>query len=63
MLLITCFDTDAHKIQLGVPSGVVHGVEIDTTFFNGNHAPAIAVEGTFIDGSHPDGTTAVRFPL
>jgi allantoicase len=34
-------------IRLGVASGVVKGVEIDTAFFNGNHAPAISVEGCF----------------
>lgn len=28
-------------------SGVVAGVEIDTAFFDGNHAPEIAVEGQF----------------
>lgn len=35
-------------IRLGTASGKVAGVEIDTAFFNGNHAPEIAVEGTFI---------------
>ncbi|KAI1460814.1 hypothetical protein F4805DRAFT_465318 [Annulohypoxylon moriforme] len=34
-------------IRLGVASGTVKGVEIDTAFFNGNHAPAISVEGCF----------------
>lgn len=34
-------------LRLGVASGKVAGVEIDTAFFNGNHAPEIAVEGTF----------------
>ncbi|KAI2466830.1 hypothetical protein F4781DRAFT_423813 [Annulohypoxylon bovei var. microspora] len=34
-------------IRLGVASGTVNGVEIDTAFFNGNHAPAISVEGCF----------------
>lgn len=34
-------------IRLGVASGRVCGVEIDTAFFNGNHAPEIAVEGCF----------------
>lgn len=33
--------------RLGVASGRVNGVEIDTGFFNGNHAPEIAVEGCF----------------
>ncbi|KAF2739493.1 Allantoicase [Polyplosphaeria fusca] len=34
-------------IRLGVASGKVAGVEIDTAFFNGNHAPEISVQGTF----------------
>jgi allantoicase len=34
-------------IRLGVASGTVQGVEVDTTFFSGNHAPAISVEGCF----------------
>ncbi|KAF2150126.1 Allantoicase [Myriangium duriaei CBS 260.36] len=33
--------------RLGVASGRVKGVEIDTAFFNGNHAPEIAVQGCF----------------
>ncbi|KAF2799440.1 Allantoicase [Melanomma pulvis-pyrius CBS 109.77] len=35
-------------IRLGVASGKVAGVEVDTAFFNGNHAPEIAVEGCFV---------------
>ncbi|KAF2477828.1 Allantoicase [Lindgomyces ingoldianus] len=35
-------------IRLGVASGKVAGVEIDTAFFNGNHAPEVAVEGCFV---------------
>lgn len=34
-------------IKLGVASGRVRGVEIDTTFFDGNHAEAITVQGCF----------------
>ncbi|KAJ2898756.1 Allantoicase [Zalerion maritima] len=34
-------------IRLGVASGTVVGVEVDTAYFNGNHAPAISVEGCF----------------
>lgn len=34
-------------IRLGVASGIIEGIEIDTTFFTGNHAPAISVEGCF----------------
>ncbi|MCJ1353273.1 MAG: Allantoicase [Icmadophila ericetorum] len=34
-------------IRLGVASGVVRGVEIDTAFFNGNQAPEISVQGCF----------------
>lgn len=36
-------------IRLGTASGRVAGVEIDTAFFNGNHAPEIAVEGAFAE--------------
>jgi allantoicase len=35
-------------IKLGVASATIIGTEIDTAFFNGNHAPAISVEGTFV---------------
>jgi allantoicase len=34
-------------IRLGVASGTVEGIEIDTAFFSGNHAPVISVEGVF----------------
>ncbi len=34
-------------IRLGVASGTIEGIEVDTAFFNGNHAPAISVEGCF----------------
>ncbi|KAK8133964.1 hypothetical protein PG984_005976 [Apiospora sp. TS-2023a] len=34
-------------LRLGVASGTVEGVEVDTAFFSGNHAPAISVEGCF----------------
>lgn len=34
-------------LRMGVASGLVKGVEIDTGFFNGNQAPEIAVEGCF----------------
>lgn len=36
-------------VRLGVASGTVQGVEVDTAFFSGNHAPAISVEGCFSD--------------
>ncbi|KAF1816144.1 hypothetical protein P152DRAFT_463806 [Eremomyces bilateralis CBS 781.70] len=36
-------------IRLGVASGTVTGVEIDTAHFDGNHAPEIAVEGCFAE--------------
>jgi len=36
-------------LRLGVASGKVLGVEIDTAHFNGNHAPEIAVEACFSD--------------
>lgn len=34
-------------IRLGVASGTVEGIEVDTAFFSGNHAPEISVEGCF----------------
>lgn len=34
-------------LRLGVASGHVKGVEIDTGFFDGNQAPEVAVEGCF----------------
>jgi allantoicase len=34
-------------IRLGVASGTVQGVEVDTAYFSGNHAPSISVEGCF----------------
>lgn len=36
-------------IKLGVASAQIIATEIDTAFFNGNHAPAITVEATYID--------------
>ena len=33
---------------MGVASGRVKGVEVDTAFFSGNHAPEIAVQGCFL---------------
>jgi allantoicase len=33
--------------RLGVASGTVKGVEVDTAFFNGNQAPEVAVQGCF----------------
>ncbi|KAI9708457.1 MAG: Allantoicase [Bogoriella megaspora] len=41
-------------IRLGVASGVVEGVEIDTAFFDGNHAPEIALEGCYVVGEGAD---------
>ena len=47
-------------VRLGAASGRVIGVEIDTAFFSGNHAPAISVEGCFVDaGSQLDSDNAV----
>ena len=41
-------------IHLGVASGVVKGVEVDTAFFNGNQAPAISVDGCYAVGDGVD---------
>lgn len=58
---ISCTGSDAYSIQLGVTSGTVHGVEVDTAFFNGNHAPAVTVEGTFTKSGSLDANTEVCF--
>ncbi|KAI9842421.1 MAG: Allantoicase [Sclerophora amabilis] len=36
-------------IRLGVASGQIAGVEIDTAFFDGNHAPEIAVQAAYCE--------------
>ncbi|KAJ4159948.1 uncharacterized protein LMH87_007883 [Akanthomyces muscarius] len=36
-------------MRLGVASGTVEGIEVDTAFFTGNYAPFISVEGCFSD--------------
>ncbi|EDN09481.1 allantoicase [Histoplasma capsulatum] len=36
-------------IKLGVGSGIVVGVEIDTTYFVGNYGEGVVVEGAFVD--------------
>lgn len=45
-------------IRLGVASGRVRGVEIDTAFFDGNHAPEIAVEACFEPDADADAAVA-----
>jgi allantoicase len=49
-------------IKLGVGSGVAMGCEIDTAFFNGNHAPEAAVHGTFAPEASGIPTTEVPPP-
>ena len=39
---------------LGIPSGRVKGVEIDTGFFSGNQAPEIEVQGCYLPSSDVD---------
>lgn len=41
-------------VKLGVTSGLVRGVEIDTAFFDGNHAESVAVQGCFETGEGAD---------
>ncbi|KAF8469043.1 Allantoicase [Kalaharituber pfeilii] len=36
-------------VKLGVPSGQVWAVEVDTAYFNGNHAPAVTVEAAYLN--------------
>ena len=40
-------------IQLGVP-GVIHGVDVDTRYFRGNHPTACSIDGWTGDGAPPD---------
>ena len=40
---------DTAILQLGVP-GVAYGVDIDTSWFMGNHPPFGAVDGAFVEG-------------
>lgn len=47
--------------RLGVASGRVKGVEIDTAFFNGNHAPEVAVEGCFASDDQDEQIKSVDF--
>jgi allantoicase len=42
-------------VRLGAP-GVVHGVDIDTSFFTGNYPPHASVDGCAVDG-YPDAAT------
>lgn len=41
-------------VKLGVASGRVRGVEIDTAFFTGNYAEAVSVQGCFEAGEGAD---------
>ncbi|KAK6527798.1 Allantoicase [Orbilia ellipsospora] len=43
-------------VKLGVNSGRIYGFEIDTAFFNGNHAPEITVQALFNPPSSPPPT-------
>lgn len=40
---------DHSIIRLGVP-GIVHGVDVDTSFFRGNYPPHVSVEAVSVDG-------------
>ena len=48
-------------IKLGVGSGMVMGCEVDTAFFNGNHAPEVSVHGTFAPDATAVSDTKVYF--
>ncbi|KAL8957430.1 MAG: hypothetical protein Q9183_006063 [Haloplaca sp. 2 TL-2023] len=41
-------------IRLGVASGKVNGIEVDTAFFDGNHAEAVEVQGCYEVGEDAD---------
>ncbi|KAF2456947.1 galactose-binding domain-like protein [Lineolata rhizophorae] len=48
--------------RLGVASGRVHGVEVDTAFFNGNHAPEVSVEGCALGADDDDDEARLGAP-
>jgi allantoicase len=41
-------------LRLGVARGRVRGFEVDTAFFDGNHAPEVEVEACCVDGEGAD---------
>jgi allantoicase len=45
-------------IRLGVARGRIRGVEVDTAFFDGNHAPEVEVEACCLDGEGADAEAA-----
>lgn len=45
-------------IKLGVGSGIVEGVEIDTAHFKGNYAESAGVQGTFVEPGVDDAAVA-----
>lgn len=49
--------TDWVIIKLGV-TGIAHGCEVDTAFFNGNEAPAISIEACVVETGEPIETAA-----
>lgn len=44
-------------IKMGISSAKLVGAEVDTSFFNGNHAPFISIEALYDDSTNPDETT------
>lgn len=50
---------DTCVLRLGLP-GTVCGMDLDTSFFTGNFAPAVAIEGSFQPDGDPDEHTAWR---
>ncbi|SCU77905.1 LAFA_0A03928g1_1 [Lachancea sp. 'fantastica'] len=42
-------------LKMGVAAAHIVGCEVDTAFFNGNHAPAISVEGLYFEKDGSDG--------
>lgn len=49
-------------IRLGVASGTIKGVEIDTAFFSGNQAPEAAVQGCFASDDREEEVKSKDFP-
>lgn len=46
-------------VKLARP-GVIHGIEMDTTHFTGNHAPAASIDGCLVEDAEPTADTEWR---
>ena len=47
-------------VRLGTAAGWIRGIEVDTAFFNGNHAPLVSVEAVFDTDADADADQRVK---